>query len=254
MPALFIGHGSPMNAIEENHFTRRWLKLATDIPRPTAILCISAHWYESAPVAITSAPKLKTIHDFYGFPEELFAVNYTPDGDPALCSRIAELVPGLTLNPTYGIDHGAWSILIRMYPHADIKVLQLSLDSSKSPQWHFDCAQKLSALRDEGVLIIGSGNIVHNLRLLDWYHPQSGHSWVHHASTRIKELILAEDYAQLCNYPALGAEVMQAIPTPEHFLPLLYILGLKTKEDKISFFNDELVMGSLSMTGVQVGE
>lgn len=255
MPALFIGHGSPMNALDENNFTREWVKLAQAIPRPKAILCISAHWYADSATAITSALQLETIHDFHGFPQALFAVNYSPKGDISLCKHIVELVSKVTieLNPNYGIDHGAWSVLKHMYPDADIPVLQLSIDSTKTPRWHYELAQQLKPLREEGVLVIASGNIVHNLRMLDWHNPDSGYVWAQTASTKIKNLIIEEKYFELFDYTALGNDVMMAIPTPEHFLPLLYTLGLKEANDEVVFLNNKLVMGALSMTSLKIG-
>lgn len=255
MPALFIGHGSPMNALESNRFTQKWGELAAEIPRPIAILCISAHWYINSPTAITAAAKLNTIHDFYGFPQALFDVDYSPLGDVQLCERIVGLIekPKIQLNTEYGIDHGAWSILKQMYPRADVPVLQLSIDSSKSPEWHYALGQQLSILRNEGILIIASGNIIHNLHLIDWYHPNHGFKWAVRASDKIKQLILQRKDTELFSYDSLGDEVKLAIPSPEHFLPLLYLLGLRDENDGLEFFNDELIMGSLSMTSIKIG-
>lgn len=255
MPVLFIGHGSPMNAIEKNTFTKEWVKIANSIPRPKAILCISAHWHKNSPTEITASEKLHTIHDFHGFPKQLFEVNYSPLGNETLCQQISQKVSAteIKLNHEYGIDHGAWSILMHMFPKADISVLQLSIDKDKNPQWHYELGKELKFLRNEDVLIIGSGNIVHNLSLLDWQYTKSGYEWANSASEKLKKLIFKNDIHKLTDYTKLGAEVNLAIPSPEHFLPLLYVLGMKEHEDNIIMFNDELVMGSLSMTSLRIG-
>ena len=254
MPVLFIGHGSPMNAIEANKFTSEWVKLAAELPKPKAVLCISAHWHSNHMTEITASEKLATIYDFGGFPAKLHETEYTPPGDSNLCRHIVRMVnlTPIRLNYSYGIDHGCWSILKHMYPDAKTKVLQLSIDSSKSPQWHFNLGAQLKELRKEGVLVLGSGNIVHNLRHLDWNNQARGYEWAETASAKIKQLILNLDFSALTDYTKLGEDIVLAIPSPDHYLPLMYILGLMDDDDTISLFNDELIMGSLSMTSLKI--
>lgn len=251
MPAVFVGHGSPMYAIEENEFVDGWRKLGTQLPRPEAVLCISAHW-ESQGTFATAMEKPKTIHDFYGFPKELFNVEYPAKGSPLLAELAMETIKSRTVSPDYewGLDHGCWSVLKHVYPDAGIPVVQLSIDRSKSSQWHYELGKELSELRNKGVLIIGSGNIVHNLRLVDWHNKDSGFDWALEINEKFKKLITEGNHKELINYNSLGYESNLAIPTPEHYLPLLYILGMKEEEETVSFFNDKVVMGSLSMTSL----
>jgi 4,5-DOPA dioxygenase extradiol len=257
MPVLFVGHGSPMYAIEENEFVRTWRKLGEELPRPKAILCISAHW-ETNGTLVTAMPKPMTIHDFGGFPKELFEVQYPAPGSPELAIETKRSVTSVTvgLDEKWGLDHGAWSVIRNIYPKADIPVIEMSLDYNKSPQFHYDLAKELSALRDKGVLIIGSGNIVHNLRMVAWdkmNEPEYGFDWTIYANEKIKQLILNNNHKDLINYSLLGREVQLAVPTPEHYLPLLYTLALKKTSEPVSFFNDKAVMGSLAMTSVKIG-
>jgi len=257
MPVLFVGHGSPMYAIEENEFSHTWRKLGETLPRPKAILCISAHW-ETNGTFVTAMPKPMTIHDFGGFPKELFAVQYPAPGSPELAYETKRSVTNVTvgLDEKWGLDHGAWSVIRNIYPKADIPVIQFSLDYNLSPQYHYDLAKELSLLRDKGVLIIGSGNIVHNLRMVAWdkmNEPEYGFDWAHTATDKIKKLILNNNHKDLVNYALLGREVQLAVPTPEHYLPLLYALALKGENEAVSFFNDKAVMGSLSMTSLKIG-
>jgi 4,5-DOPA dioxygenase extradiol len=254
MPVLFVGHGSPMNAIEQNEFSRKWEKIGNTLPRPAAILCISAHW-ETRGTYVTAMDKPRTIHDFGGFPQELFDVEYPAPGSPELANDLVTGLPGSMIGPdqTWGLDHGAWSVIRKMYPNADIPVIQLSLDYERNPQAHYDLAKQLSGFRKKGILILGSGNIVHNLRMLDWQHPDAGTSWALEANNLIMKLILENDHERLINYKNLGPAVQLAIPTHEHYLPLLYALALKEKDEEISFFNDKPVMGSLTMTSVWIG-
>ena len=253
MPVLFIGHGNPMNAIEETTFTVAWQEIAVTIPRPKAILCVSAHW-ETDGTKVTAMPSPRTIHDFYGFPDELFQIQYPASGAPALADRVVELLGSaeVKLDESWGLDHGSWSVLRRMYPEADIPVLQLSLDRKKSPHEQVAMAKQLLPLRDEGVLIIGSGNIVHNLSLIHW-HDNTPYPWAFEFNALATGLIIAGETDRLTDYPSLGEAARLSIPTNEHFLPLLYALALRTLEDPVSFFADQVVLGSLSMQSVRIG-
>lgn len=254
MPVLFVGHGNPMNAIETNEFTRQWVILGETLPRPKAILCISAHW-ETKGTYVTAMQKPQTIHDFGGFPQALFDVQYPAPGNPGLADETKNIISktNVGLDESWGLDHGAWSVIRVMYPEADIPVIQMSLDYYQNPQYHYDLARELAALRQKGVLVIGSGNMVHNLRDVDWSKPNQGFDWAQEANSKFKKLILDNDHKQLINYKGLGREVELSIPTPEHYLPLLYALALKTEKDEVSFFNDKCVMGSLNMTSVKIG-
>lgn len=257
MPALFIGHGSPMNGIEDTGFSRRWTQMAREIPTPTAVLVVSAHWFTKG-TKITAMDSPKTIHDFGGFPKELFEVQYPAPGKPELAKETAALLHSahVELDHDWGLDHGTWTVVRHMYPEANIPVLQLSIDYTKGPQYHYDLAKELHALRKKGVLIIGSGNMVHNLRMVAWdklNEPEYGYDWAKQINNKFKELIHDGDHKPLINYNSLGKDAMLAIPTPEHYLPLMYTLGLKTAKDQVSFFNDTAVGGSLTMTSVKLG-
>jgi len=254
MPVLFVGHGSPMNALEDNEFTKTWKKLGEEIPKPKAILYISAHW-ETPGSQVTAAENPPTIHDFGGFPCELYTITYPVKGNPNLAKTICEKVERITLNYDWGLDHGSWSVLKFMYPKADIPVIQLSLDIHKTATEHYALAKQLNYLREKGILIVGSGNMVHNLRLVDWSgnNENTGFDWAIEANEIFKALILNNEHDALVAYKSLGESVQKAIPTPEHYLPLLYVLALKKDEDKISLYNDKYVMGSLSMTCVKIG-
>lgn len=257
MPVLFMGHGSPMNGIEDNEFSRRWRKMGEDIPTPAAVLVISAHWLSSG-TRITAMDFPKTIHDFGGFPQALFDVQYPAPGDRKLAEDAAALITSteVELDHDWGLDHGAWTVIRHMYPDAEVPVLQLSIDYNKGPQYHFDLARELYDLRKKGVLIVGSGNMVHNLRMLAWdkmNDPEFGYDWALELNEKFKKHILEENYQPLINYHLLGREALLAIPTPEHYLPLLYTLGLRGSKDDISFFNDKAVAGSLTMTSVKIG-
>jgi 4,5-DOPA dioxygenase extradiol len=257
MPVLFIGHGSPMNGIEDNDFSRRWKSMAAEIPVPKAVLVISAHWF-SRGTQITAMDFPRTIHDFGGFPQALFDVQYPAPGSPELALETASLIHSakVDLDHDWGLDHGTWTIIRHMYPLADIPVLQLSIDYTKSPQYHYDLAKEIYALRKKGVLIIGSGNMVHNLRMVDFTRlnaQEYGYDWALHMNDRFKELISNHEHQPLINYHQLGREADMAIPTPEHYLPLLYSLGLKNEQEDVSFFNDKAVAGSLTMTSVKIG-
>ncbi|MEO6357282.1 MAG: 4,5-DOPA dioxygenase extradiol [Ferruginibacter sp.] len=257
MPVLFIGHGSPMNGIEDTEFSRRWTQMAKEIPTPKAVLVVSAHWFTKG-TQITAMDFPKTIHDFGGFPQALFDVQYPAPGNPVLAKETAELLhsANITLDHDWGLDHGTWTVVRHMYPEAKIPVLQLSIDYTKGPQYHYDLAKELYALRKKGVLIIGSGNMVHNLRMVAWdklNDQEYAYDWAKQMNNKFKELIQAGDHNPLINYTSLGKEAMLAIPTPEHYLPLMYTLGLKTNKDSVSFFNDKAVGGSLTMTSVKLG-
>ncbi|MDD2539968.1 MAG: 4,5-DOPA dioxygenase extradiol [Desulfuromonadaceae bacterium] len=252
-PVLFIGHGSPMNAIEDNLFAAAWRDVALTIPRPKAILSVSAHW-ETDGSMVTAMKSPRTIHDFYGFPQELFHVEYPAPGAPELANHVVGLFKGndVTADESWGLDHGTWSVLRRMYPEADIPVLQLSLDRQKSPREHVALAQQLLPLRDEGVLIIGSGNIVHNLPLIRW-HDNASYPWAAEFNATATEFIRGGDLDRLTDYAALGEAARLSIPTNEHYLPLLYSLALRTTADPVSVFTDEIVLGSISMQSVMIG-
>jgi 4,5-DOPA dioxygenase extradiol len=257
MPVLFIGHGSPMNGIEDNEFSQRWTKMAGEIPTPAAVLVVSAHWFRKGTM-ITAMDFPKTIHDFGGFPQALFDVQYPAPGNPEIAKETASLIntTNVELDHDWGLDHGTWTVVRRMYPEANIPVLQLSIDYTKGPQYHYDLAKELYNLRKKGVLIIGSGNMVHNLRMLAWDKmevPGFGFDWALKMNNTFKDLISNGDHQPLINYENLGKEALLSIPTPEHYLPLLYTLGLKGKSDGISFFNDKAVAGSLTMTSVKIG-
>ncbi len=252
MPALFIGHGSPMNTIEDNEFRQSWQALGSALPRAKAILCISAHW-ETMGAAVTSSARPDTIHDFYGFPDALFDVQYPAPGHPELAKQIVGLLGHQTvhLDPDRGLDHGAWSILQPMYPAADIPVLQLSLDRTRNAASHYEFAKKMKPLREQGVLIIGSGNIVHNLRVFDYRQTQP-FDWAAVFDLMVKNCITQKDHAALCNYQNFGQMAALSIPTAEHYLPLLYVLAQQQDDDDLKFFN-ETVMSSISMRSLQIG-
>jgi 4,5-DOPA dioxygenase extradiol len=257
MPVLFIGHGSPMNAIEENEFVQGWRNLGKTIPHPKAILCISAHW-ETKGSFVTAVQKPQTIHDFGGFPKALYEVEYPAPGSPELALETKRIVTKtvVELDEKWGLDHGAWSVIRRIYPEADVPVIEMSLDYSQGPLYHYELAKELVGLRNKGVLIVGSGNMVHNLRLVAWdkmNEPEYGFDWAIQANDTFKRLIQSGNHKDLINYTALGREVQLAVPTPDHYLPLLYSLALKEKDEPISFFNDKPVMGSLTMTSVKIG-
>lgn len=257
LPVLFLGHGSPMNAIEENEFTAGFRKVGSEITRPTAVLCISAHW-ETPGTFVTAMETPRTIHDFGGFPQALFDVQYPAPGSPVLANETQSLVKktSVGLDEKWGLDHGAWSVIKHMYPNADVPVVQMSLDYRQSAQWHYDLAKELSALRRKGVLIVGSGNMVHNLGLVAWdklNETDFAYDWAIEAGEKMKSSILSGDHSPLINFRSQGKAFNLAIPTPEHYLPLLYIMALQEKDEEVSLFNDRPVAGSLTMTSVKVG-
>jgi 4,5-DOPA dioxygenase extradiol len=257
MPVLFVGHGSPMNAIEENEFVEGWRNLGKTIPKPKAILCVSAHW-ETRGTYVTAMSNPKTIHDFGGFPKALYEVEYPAPGSLELASETKQIVTKTVvgLDEKWGLDHGAWSVIRPMYPEANIPVIEMSLDYSQGPQYHYELGKQLAALRNKGVLIIGSGNLVHNLRMVAWdkmNEPEYGFDWAIQANDKFKQLILSGNHKELIDYTSLGREVQLAVPTPDHYLPLLYALALKDENEAVSFINDKAVMGSLTMTSVKIG-
>ncbi|ATQ41538.1 4,5-DOPA dioxygenase extradiol [Caulobacter mirabilis] len=253
MPVLFLGHGSPMNAIEDNAWRRAWAEAGRRLPRPRAVLCVSAHWETMGAAAVSASPRPATIHDFGGFPQALFDVRYPAPGDPDLARRVGELLSPdpVAQHPSRGLDHGAWSVLAPMYPDADVPIVQLSLDRAKPNAWHYEAGRKLAPLRDEGVLIVGSGDIVHNLRAVDW---RSGAipDWAPRFNDRAKAMIEAYDHQPLVDWEALGADAALSINSAEHYLPLLYTLGAAEAGEPVDFFNDDIV-AAISMTSVVIG-
>ena len=257
MPVLFLGHGSPMNAIEENIFVQGFRNVAKNIPKPTAIICVSAHWYTSGTM-VTSMQLPPTIHDFSGFPPALSQVQYPASGSPALAAEIKKMLEpeNIILDESWGLDHGAWSVLIHMYPNANIPIIQLSIDYRKPASWHFALAERMKKLREKGVLIVGSGNIIHNLRLVDFAginRIDYGYDWAQDANHQFHELINKRDWKRLMEYHQLNKSIQLAIPSPDHYLPLMYTLGLSNHNEPIKLFNDHLLAGSLSMTSIQIG-
>ncbi|MFZ2339614.1 MAG: 4,5-DOPA dioxygenase extradiol [Bacteroidales bacterium] len=257
MPVLFVGHGSPMNAIEENEFAAGWRDMGRRLPRPSAILCVSAHW-QSKGTMVTAMQKPETIHDFGGFPRELYEVQYPAPGSPELAKATKETVRErvIELDRSWGLDHGTWIVIRRMYPDADVPVVELSLDYQLSPQQHYDLARELAPLRRKGILIIGSGNMVHNLGLVSWEHlntPGYAYDWAMEAGEAMKNHIMSGDHSPLINYGSQGRAFRLAVPTPEHFLPLLYTLALKESHETVELFNDRPLAGSLTMTSVKIG-
>ena len=257
MPVLFIGHGSPMNAIEDNEFSQRWHQMGKEIPTPKAVVVVSAHWLTKGTL-VTAMPNPKTIHDFGGFPQALFDVQYPAPGSPELASEIQKLItnPAVELDHDWGLDHGTWSVVKHMYPDADIPVLQLSIDYYKPAAYHYELAKQLLSLRKKGILIIGSGNMVHNLRMVAWdklNEPEYGFDWALEMNDIFKNKISNGFHKELIQYEKLNKSATLAIPSPDHYYPLLYILALQTDNDKVEFFNDKAVGGSLTMTSVKIG-
>lgn len=255
LPAVFFGHGNPMNALLTNAYTEGWRRIGEETPRPRAILSISAHWYvPGTGVTISTAPR--TIHDFGGFPRELYRVTYPAPGDPDLARRVQQLLAPLPVafDNSWGLDHGTWSVLKHAYPAADVPIVQLSIDETKPPAFHFDIGRRLAPLRDEGVLIVGSGNLVHNLHAYAWgRHLPEPYEWAVRFETEAKGLLLADDQAPLVDYEALGRDALLSIPTPDHYLPLLYVIGARQRDDRVSFPIEGVDGGSISMLSVVVG-
>jgi 4,5-DOPA dioxygenase extradiol len=253
MPAVFFGHGSPMNTLDRNQYTEAWRRIGETIPAPRAILCVSAHWYTEG-TAVTAMSRPKTIHDFYGFPPALFEVQYPAPGEPELASRVRELLAPLDvgLDASWGLDHGTWSVLKHAYPKADIPVIQLSIDGTQPPQFHYETGRRLATLRDEGILVAGSGNVVHNLRLMRREGAQ-GLDWAVRFNERIREALAARDHRTLIDFAKLGEDARLSVPTPEHYLPLLYVAGLQAEDESMAFPVDGYDLGSISMLTVVAG-
>lgn len=256
MPVLFLGHGSPMNAIEENEFVKGFRNVSESLPTPNAILCVSAHWFTKG-TKVTAMEMPRTIHDFGGFPQELYDVEYPAPGSPELAKETKDVLSPtmVELDEKWGLDHGAWSVIKHLYPKANIPVIQLSIDYTQSAQYHYDLAKKLNSLRYKGVMIIGSGNIIHNLRLIDFQNMNKdnyGYDWAIEAHDHINELLLKGDYQPLIDYHLQGKAVQLAVPTPDHYLPLIYALGMQEKGEELTLFNDKLLAGSLSMTSLKI--
>jgi len=255
MPALFFGHGNPMNALVRNTYTERWSTIGATLPRPKAILCVSAHWYvPGAAVTINTAPR--TIHDFGGFPPELYAVKYPAPGDPDLARRVQKLLAPLPveLDERWGLDHGTWSVLCHVYPNADIPIVQLSIDETKPASFHYEIGERLAPLREEGILIVGSGNLVHNLHTYAWgRHVVDPFDWAIRFEKEARGLLLAGDHRPLIAYDALGKDAMLSVPTPDHYLPLLYVIGTRATKEPLTFPVEGVDGGSISMLTVQLG-
>jgi 4,5-DOPA dioxygenase extradiol len=254
MPALFVGHGSPMTANTDTPWSRAWAEVGPKLLRPLAILCVSAHW-ETRGVMVTAMDRPRTIHDFYGFPEALHTKLYPAPGSPALARATAELVreAPVALDESWGLDHGTWSVLARMFPRADVPVFQLSLDATRSPAWHYELARELRPLRERGVLIMGSGNIVHNLRRINRQYAETGYDWAVEFDAAVAALIDKGDHQGVIDYPGLGRPAQLAVPTNEHYLPLLYALAVKGDRERVAYFNDGCTMGSISMRSLLIG-
>lgn len=256
MPVLFLGHGSPMNAIEDNEFVREFRKLGQSLIKPNAILCISAHW-ETKGTYVTAMENPRTIHDFGGFPQALFDVQYPAPGSPELALETQNLVQSATieLDDKWGLDHGAWSVIKHMYPEANIPVIQMSIDYSQPPQYHYDLSKQLQLLRHKGVLIVGSGNMVHNLRMVAWDKLNQSYAfdWASEANEKMVNYILNEDHSSLINFKSQGRAFDLAIPTPEHYLPLIYTIALQSKNEAMTIFNNQPIAGSLTMTSLKIG-
>lgn len=257
MPALFLGHGSPMIALDENRFVQGFRSIEKTIPKPKAILCVSAHWFTRG-TKVTAMKQPKTIHDFGGFPKALHEFQYPAPGSPELAAAAAQLLPKApaALDQSWGLDHGAWTVLTHLYPKADVPVVQMSLDRTKSPDFHFELGRQLDVLRQRGILIVGSGNMVHNLGLVDFKNmerPNHGFDWAVEAQSFVNQQLAQGDYKKLIDYSKQGRAMQLAVPTPDHYLPLLYILGLQHNSDQLQLFNDELLAGSLSMTSARLG-
>jgi 4,5-DOPA dioxygenase extradiol len=256
LPAIFFGHGNPMNALMNNEYTEGWRRIAAETVRPRAILSISAHWFvPETGVTVSTAPR--TIHDFGGFPRELYQVQYLAPGDPELARRVQTLLAPLpvTLDTSWGLDHGTWSVLRHAYPAADIPIVQLSIDETRAPSFHYEIGQRLAPLRSEGVLIVGSGNLVHNLHAYAWgRHMAEPYDWATRFETEARGLLLAGDDKPLVDYESLGREALLSIPTPDHYLPLLYVVGTRQRDDAITFPVEGVDGGSISMLSVRVGQ
>jgi 4,5-DOPA dioxygenase extradiol len=255
MPAIFFGHGNPMNALQHNSYTERWAQIGSVLPRPKALLCVSAHWYvPGAAVTVNTAPR--TIHDFGGFPRELYEVNYPAPGDPELARRVQKLLAPIpvALDEGWGLDHGTWSVLCHVYPKADIPIVQLSIDETRPASFHYDIGQRLAPLREEGILIVGSGNLVHNLHTYAWgQHAVDPFDWAVRFEREARGFLQSGDHRPLIRYETLGREAQLSIPTPDHYLPLLYVVGARADREPLTFPVEGVDGGSISMLAVQLG-
>jgi 4,5-DOPA dioxygenase extradiol len=255
LPAVFLGHGNPMNALQSNAWTRGWMALGARLPRPRAVLAISAHWYIEG-TAVTAMEQPRTIHDFGGFPRELFAVRYPAPGDPALAAQVQQLLAPLAVQAdgSWGLDHGTWSVLCHLFPAADVPVVQLSIDETQPPSFHYELGARLRPLREQGILLLGSGDIVHNLHAYAWgHHAQQPYDWALRFEEQVRAALASGAHATLIDYPTLGRDALLAVPTPEHYLPLLYVLGAGVAGERVSFPVEGMDGGSVSMLGVQLG-
>lgn len=255
LPAIFFGHGNPLNALERNAWTETWAAIGAELPRPSAVLCISAHWYLPG-TCVTAMPAPRTIHDFGGFPRELYEVNYNAPGDLELARRVRELLAPVDvgLDMRWGLDHGTWSVLCHVFPSADVPVVQLSINETQAPIFHYETARRLAPLRDEGVLVMGSGNLVHNLHAYSWgRHPVEPFDWAVRFEERARALLEAGEDRPLVEYESLGRDATLSVPTPEHYLPLLYIIALRREGERVSFPTEGFDGGSVSMLTVRMG-
>lgn len=255
MPAIFFGHGNPMNALAQNVWTEGWAAIGKEIPRPRAVLCVSAHWYLPATM-VTAMPAPRTIHDFGGFPRQLYEIKYPVPGDPELARRVQSLLEPVPvrMDETWGLDHGTWSVLCHVFPEADVPVIQLSIDETQPAEFHYETAKRLTVLRDEGVLIVGSGNLVHNLHAYAWGRQEiEPFDWAVRFEARARELLLAAEHEPLIAYETLGRDAALSIPTPDHYLPLLYVIGQRREGEEVSFPVDGFDGGSVSMLTVRIG-
>ncbi len=255
MPAIFFGHGNPMNALARNQWSEAWAAIGTSVPNPRAVLCISAHWYVPGTL-VTGMKAPRTIHDFGGFPQELYDVEYPAPGDPALARRMQELLSPLPVgfDESWGLDHGTWSVFCHVYNDAAVPIVQISIDETKPAAFHFELGRMLAPLRDEGILVAASGNLVHNLRAYAWgRHMPEPHDWAARFERKAKELILAGDHKALVEYESLGRDALLSIPTPDHYLPLLYVLATRRERDDVTFPVEGIEGGSMSMLAVRIG-
>jgi len=254
MPVVFFGHGSPMNIPEDNRYTRAWRDLGRALPKPRAILCVSAHWYTRG-VGITAMEAPQTIHDFYGFPKALYELQYPAPGDPSLARQVREMLAPVevALDQEWGLDHGTWSVLYHAFPEADVPVVQLSIDGSQPGPFHYELGRKLAPLRDQGVLIAGSGNVIHNLQLRNRSDAAPAYDWAERFNGRVRELIERHEHAPLVDWEKMGRDAQLAAPTPDHFLPLLYVLALQRDDDSTRFAVDGIEQGSLGMLTAVIG-
>ena len=254
MPVMFFGHGSPMNALERNRYTEVWRRLSESVSKPKAILSVSAHWYTRS-TAVTAIESPRTIHDFGGFPQELFEVQYPAPGDPALAARVRELLApvNVQLDKTWGLDHGTWSVLVHAFPNADVPVVQLSIDGTQPPSFHYELAKKLAPLRDEGVLIVGSGNVVHNLGRIQWAEDAKPYDWAVRFNDKVRGCLAAHEHRSLIDYMTMGEDARLSVPTPDHYLPLLYAIAQQNQNEAISLPIDGIEFGSIGMLTVVLG-